>query len=380
MSRTNQLTKSWKKPLAMAVLLGGGGAVGYVVGRGLAQLDGLSARFDMLNAWDLLALPALFLVVIAVHEAGHLLAGLRQGMRFLLYVVGPFGWVRGGDGVRFRWFFNLGTIGGLAATLPKPERALAAQMKPVVLGGPLASLLLAALAFAVSVGTHGRLSAYALATGLISALIFAVTALPFRAGGFMSDGMQWLSYRRGGQDVERRARLTALMGMSLAGTRPRELDAALLQQAQATTGKEILCDMGVWLYSHAQALDQGDIEAAGVWGERMAAALDGYADGFRQAVAIELSIFESLYRRRADEARQWLLRAKGGVVDASRRDLAQAALDALEGRREPALRALDAAERRLHHGMDAGYARLGADQITALRRALSTSAPASSAA
>ncbi len=371
MNRTNEPAKSWKKPLALMALLGGGAAFGYVVGGSVARLDGLRARLDALSAWDLLALPILFLAVIAVHEAGHLLAGLRQGMRFLLYVVGPFGWVRGGDGVRFRWFFNLGTIGGLAATLPNPERALAAQMKPVVLGGPLASLLLAAVAFAVSAGTEDRLSAYALATGLMSALIFAATALPFRAGGFMSDGMQWLSYRRGGQDVERRARLTALMGMSLAGTRPRELDAALLQQAQATAGEEILCDMGVWLYSYAQALDQGDIEAAGAWSERMAAALDGYADGFRQAVAIELSIFESLYRRRANEARQWLQRAKGGVVDASRRDLAQAALDALEGRREPALRALEAAERRLHHGMDAGYARLGADQIAALRCALS---------
>ena len=50
MSSETETAKSWKKPLAMALLLGGGGAVGYVAGRGVAQLDGLRARFDLLLA------------------------------------------------------------------------------------------------------------------------------------------------------------------------------------------------------------------------------------------------------------------------------------------------------------------------------------------
>ena len=363
----------WKGML-LALAMGGAGALaGLAVGRGLMQLGVVRASLHALSLWDLLALPLLFLFVIAVHEAGHLFMGLRQRMPFLLYVVGPFGLVRGSDGVRFRWFFNLGTLGGLAATMPDPRRPLAEQMKPVVLGGPLASLLLAIAGFAVLAASDGRLSAYGLVVGLLSSSIFVVTALPFRAGGFMSDGMQWLAYRRGGAEVERRARLTALMGMSMAGTRPRELDAETLRLAQEmATGNEVLSDMGVWLYSYVHAVDGGDIEAANIWLERMVDALDDYPDGFRQSVAIEVAIFEALHRRRMAEAVHWMGRAKGGIVDASRRHLAAAAIAALEGRHERAADELAQAEKLLSRSMDAGVARLGQDQIAMLRNSVST--------
>lgn len=362
----------WKGVL-LALGMGGAGALtGLAVGGGLMRLGGARESLIALSAWDLLALPLLFLFVIAVHEAGHLFMGLRQRMPFLLYVVGPFGLVRGSDGVRFRWFFSLGTLGGLAATMPDPGRPLAEQMKPVVLGGPLASLLLAIAGFTVLAASDGRLSAYGLIVGLLSSAIFLVTALPFRSGGFMSDGMQWLAYRRGGADVERRTRLTALMGMSMAGTRPRELDAETLRLAQEmATGSEVLSDMGVWLYSYVRALDSGDVESASLWLDRMVDALDDYPDGFRQSVAIEVAIFEALHHRRVAEAAQWMARAKGGIVDASRRHLATAAIAALQGQHEQALDELLQAERQLPRSMDAGVSRLGQDQITMLRRSLS---------
>ncbi|RYZ71588.1 MAG: hypothetical protein EOP91_10470, partial [Lysobacteraceae bacterium] len=83
----------WKAPALFLGMLLGGGVLGYllgfVLGRGPSASDsGLKTVLDALSAWDLLALPLLVLAVIAVHEAGHLLMGLRQGMRFLLYVVG----------------------------------------------------------------------------------------------------------------------------------------------------------------------------------------------------------------------------------------------------------------------------------------------------
>ena len=64
----------------------------------------------------------LIVFVLAFHEAGHLAGGMSRGMRFLLFIAGPFGWIRGKDGVRFRWFFNLGTLGGVAAAMPVPGR------------------------------------------------------------------------------------------------------------------------------------------------------------------------------------------------------------------------------------------------------------------
>ena len=362
----------WKSGVLFLCMALCGGGLGYALGRGTSgSTSGLKSVLDALSGWDLLALPLLVLGVIAVHEAGHLLMGLRQGMRFLLYVVGPFGWVGGGEGIRFRWFFHLGTLGGLAATLPDPQRPLAPQMQPMVLGGPLASLLLAVGAFVVMAMAEGRWSAYALIIGVLSTAIFAVTALPFRAGGFMSDGMQWLAYRRGGASLERRARLTALMGMSMAGTRPRELDAETLRQVQqAADGSEVLTDMGAWFYLYARELDRGDVDAASAWLQKMEGALAGYADGFRQGIALELAIHAALHRRDAVVASRWLASARGGIVDASRRHFAEAALAALQGNNDAADLALAQADKRLKQSMDPGFALLSRDQIDALRHAL----------
>lgn len=369
--------KTWKRLAGFALLALAGGLLGYGLTR-LAMHEGLvTPTLRAFGGWDLLALPLLALLAIAVHEAGHLAMGMGQGMRFLMFIAGPFGLVASGDGVRFRWFFNLGTMGGVAAVLPDPGRPLAPQMIPMVLGGPLASLLLGVAAVAISWTGDGRWAAYALLTGVLSLAIFAVTALPFRAGGFMSDGMQWLAYRRGGPDIERRARLTALIGESVAGTRPRDLDVDTLRLAQEQAGDgDVLSAVGTWFYSYAVALDNGDIEAASAWLARMTTVVDEYPQGFRQSICIELAIFEALYRQRADVARDWLTRSSGGIVDAVRRHIAEAALAALEGRGKAALQALDAAQRSRHQAMDAGLSALGDDQIELLRSRLAFTAAA----
>ena len=144
--------------------------------------------------------------------------------------------------------------------------------------------------------------------------------------------MQWLAYRRGGVGIERRARLTALMGMSMAGTRPRELDADTLRQVlDAADGNEVLTDMGAWFYAYARELDRADVAAAGVWLQKMEDAVDGYPDGFRQGIAVELALHAALHRHDEAGASRWLARARGGIVDASRRHLAEAALAAVRG-------------------------------------------------
>jgi len=169
----------------------------------------------------------------------------------------------------------------------------------------------------------------------------------------------------------------ALMGMSMAGTRPRELDGETLRLAQRRAdGSEILSDMGVWMYSYAQALDRGEVEAAGAWLQRMAEALPEYPTGFRQGIALELALFEALYRRRLAQAQEWRRQAHGGIVDAARRHLAEAAIAALEGDVPAATRALEAAVRKQDKAMDAGFARLGADQATMLRNMLAAAPPA----
>jgi hypothetical protein len=362
----------WQAVLTTAAMAVAGGALGFLVGKGgMAVLPpGLGLSLKALTAWDLLALPVIIVFVFAFHEAGHLAGGMSRGMRFLLFIAGPFGWIRGKDGVRFRWFFNLGTIGGVAAAMPVPGAPLKPQLTRLVVGGPLASLVLAAIGFALFWTVPGRVGALALVTAGLSLSVFVVTTVPMRTGGFMSDGMQLLQLRRQPAMVERRARLLALMGQGLGGLRPRDYDRESLVHAQAITGDETIYDVGVWLYSYFNALDAGDIEAAEAWLARIEPVVDDYPDGFRQSIAIELALFEALHRRRPDQARAWLARARGGVVDVSRRRLAEAALAVREGRRDEALSALDVAEAKLGSSMDAGAIHLSADQVAGLRAEL----------
>lgn len=359
------------KPLLAALLMGGLGAVvGASIARAGLQYPHVKATLHALSAWDLLALPVLLVAVLAFHEAGHLVGGISRGMRFLLFIAGPFGFFRTAGGIRFRWCFNLGTLGGLAAALPAPGQPLEPQLRRLVVAGPGASLLLALLGAAAFFGWEGRAAAYGLLTGLFSAAIFIVTALPFRSGGFMSDGMQMLQLRRDPGMVERKTRLIALVGISMGGARPGEMDPALLASAQALTGVEASYDVGVWMYSFAHALDRGDVDGASQWLDRMEGRFADYPDGFRQGLAIELALFEALYRRRLAEAEGWLGKARGGLVDASRRALAEAAVAALAGRPNEALAGLARAEDRLGRSMDPGFSRLSELQIRQLREQL----------
>ena len=373
MSQTKEQKKPrWQAMLLTVVMAAAGGAFGFLLAKGGMAFLPASASLKALTPWDLLALPVLIVFVLAFHEAGHLAGGISRGMRFLLFIAGPFGWIRGKDGVRFRWFFNLGTLGGVAAAMPVPDAPLKPQLLRLVVGGPLASLVLAVAAFAIFWWVPGRVGAYALVTSGLSLAIFVVTAVPMRTGGFMSDGMQMLQLSRNPAQVERRARLLALMGQGLAGVRPREFDRDALAHAQAITGEETLYDVGVWLYSYFHALDAGDIEEAGRWLDRIEPKVDDYPDGFRQSLAIELALFEALHRHRVDQARTWMARARGGVVDESRRRLAEAALAAAEGRPDQARSALAVATARLGRSMDAGATHLSADQIAALQARVAT--------
>ena len=65
----------------------------------------------------LLVVPAL-LVVILVHELGHVIGGRLAGYAFVMLAVGPVKWVREQGRVRWRWNTSLNAFGGLALMVP----------------------------------------------------------------------------------------------------------------------------------------------------------------------------------------------------------------------------------------------------------------------
>lgn len=358
------------RPLLLAFALGAGGAVlGYLGARHSLQLPGVRAHIEALEGWDLLALPPMMLFVLAVHELGHLGAGIRRGMRFLLLIVGPFQFTRTPDGIRFDWVFNLGTLGGVAAATPDPGRPALPQLRALVLGGPLASLALGLVAGGGGLLLEGRPGAYAFLIAVFSLVIAAITAIPMRAGGFMSDGLQFLELARGGESVRARLALVSLVARSMAGTRPRELECEILERIDEFADRESLNVLTAHYFALLRAVDRGQVERAAASARVLGEHFDRYPDGFRQALAVELAIFHALCRLDAAAAADWMARARGGVVDPSRRALAEAATAAAQGRRELAAAAAARSRVALARASDAGMRRLTSDQLDALERA-----------
>ena len=351
--------------LAVAAGLGG-----YLGARHGLSREWIRGALDALSAWDLLALPLLALATLAFHELGHAIGGWLRGMRLLMFIAGPFGLVRTPAGLRPRLYFKLGTLGGMAAMLPGGTRPLREQLGPLMLGGPVASALLALAAGVGAAQSDGRLAVWLAFVAAVSGMVLLVTAAPARMGGWESDGLQWWTLRREPARAERAATLMSLVSQSLAGTRPRDYDPAQLARLVADPGEDARGAISAWLIAYAHALDQGRVDEAGAWIDRIAPRVDEYPDAFRQGLAVELALFEALYRRRPDEARAWLARARGGIVDRSRRELATAAVAALTGDVAVARRALEAAQAHLGRSMDAGGAIAWAEQIAALRRSL----------
>lgn len=330
-------------------------------------LQKLDEAKKIITVWDILAMPVLIIVVLGMHEIGHLIGGISRGMRFLLLIVGPFGWHASVSGVRFEWNTNVALMGGLAATLPTAVGPnLRRQLLTMIASGPLASLLLSILAIALASFTDLRLTAYLTFVAVTSVGIFMVTLIPTNAGGFMSDGMQFIDVIRGGNAVIERSALMQIFAQSLNGVRPRDWDTSAMDALSKIESEDPLRHSGAALYLLARAMDcqhSADIERYRVVLEN---SVDSFPSGFKQSVYVELAICAWLAGD-TDVLRRHLDRSKGGIVEKSRRLLAQSALAKLEGRSTDCERDRLLAIKALADATDAGEAQLTKDQLEMLR-------------
>ncbi len=350
--------------LLVAIGLVMGAAGGWLIGRALKPLGPRPEGAEAMLWW----LPLAWWIAVAVHEAGHLWMGVRQGMTPVLYVAGPLRVARDGGRMRVSFNTNLATWGGLAASIPSDTARFCERMGWVVAAGPLASLALALVCGAL-VASVGIAHATPLVTlGMLSAAIFVATMVPTTVGGFSSDGAQLIAFRRGDQKMELRGLLLALAGAGMAGARPRELDRALIERGLALEGTP-LERLSLLSTAASAALDRGE-DASQLFAE-IARRWYDYPDGFRQVLALWLAWFVAAQRGDLATAREWLARGKGGLVDGALRELAEAAVAALEGDTAARDSALARAATR-GPGMDPGGDRLVRDLLARLERAAVT--------
>jgi hypothetical protein len=341
--------KSTFKKLAFGLLFGivGAGA-GYGVGRLLGGQAAPTGSGPGLAWPDLfIILPALGLALffaLAIHELGHVLAGLAVGFEFRLFVVGPLMLEREAGQLRFKWNRNLNTSGGLALCLPQGQHRLAQRFSWFAAGGPLASLAWAGLAgglllLVLPVPDNYWPSLFAatflVTSALCSPLIFLVTIIPMHVGGFDTDGARILNlWRRSPKAILDLALLQASVQL-MTSTRPRDLDAAPLLAALALpTDSPFKGYLHGFLHYHY--LDRGELGPAAEHLARFADYLPGIPRGYQAAVWLDRAYFAARHEGDAAAARQHLAQAEiGAVITPSKVLRAEAALALAEG--NPAL-------------------------------------------
>jgi hypothetical protein len=308
-----------------------------------------------------LAGTGVFLLTIAVHELGHLFAGLLVGLEPIMAVFGPLRLVREFKYImpcgktagladaqvvrvsgKFRLRLNTSLFGNAAITLVRPIEALWSRPRfaTLIAGGPLANLLTAAICIALVailewpgkplLSPKTSLGAILNIAAFTNLCFMMINLVPFWDRGQRSDGSQLLDCLIGGARLERNLLPNTLLAACERGVRLRDLDCSKLERLLALRDGSPY-DATANLFAYWYSLDCGHIEQAGAFLDLATAQRKALPNQWRSLARWESAYFEAYHRRSAREARTWLehYSNKGGRLSTLRR--AEAAVLYAEG-------------------------------------------------
>jgi hypothetical protein len=298
-----------------------------------------------------LAGTGIFVLAIAVHELGHLFAGLLVGLEPTMVVFGPLRLVR--ESGKFRVRLNTSLFGNAAITLRRPIEALWSRPRfaTLTIGGPVANFLAAATCIALVMILEGpgkpllfpktSLGAI-LNVAIFTNLCFMMTNLvPFWDRGQRSDGSQLLDCLIGGARLERNLLPNTLLAACERGVRLRDLDRGKLDRLLALRHGSAY-DAIANLLAYWYFLDSGDIEQAGAFLDMAAAQRKALPKQLSSLARWESAYFEAYHRSSARAARAWLERYSNKGARLSTLHRAEAAILYAEGHfRAAALKATE---------------------------------------
>lgn len=315
-------------------------------------------------------LPALALVAVAaalsgwlhtlLHEAGHAIAGVVVGLKPLAFGVGPLRAERGERGWHLRWGGSVGGIGGFALLLPPVDASPKASAQALyLLGGPLANLLVAGLALPLVLALDGPVWAE-IALGMfvvIGVVIGIINLVPFRSGGWLSDGAHLRRLRTDPDAVMAGLRMQQLVRASVDGVRPRDWPAALLPRGPLPTlptDSPMAMPTVVLRLSHA--IDTGDADSAEACARFLAAYWPHSQLPERPGIALTMAAYAAIIRPGdALLLAPWRALASRGLLDQTAHEAwLDAELAQREGRLDDARRLLDESRAALPRIHDSG--------------------------
>ncbi len=340
-----------------------GAGAGYVG----AQL-GMQAAKDLPPAVGLslllLLVPSFFLV-IALHEAGHALMGILVHFDFRFYVVGPFMWEKENSEWKFKWNKNVNLSGGMVLCLPPDSHNLGKRFAFYAAGGPLSSVLTGGffLALYAILSTFPSTSwVLPFAAGwmwmlfFLSMVIFGLTAIPFHANGFSSDGARVFRFYRGGDTATVEVMLLKAIASSCSGVRPSNLNRNELEASLALAEK-MKAPMGLYfhyyLFYHAFECQQLDFAE-----EQLTHYLhkaNNIPAGLRSGIFLDAAFFYAVGRKDGEKASHYFSQFKPSALIAKSTILAvETSLAILKNNKEEAVRLFDRAMEEMPKAVDRG--------------------------
>lgn len=348
-----------KKVLVFLLMIGVGAFLGWAGTKlliGEKAPDSVPLLPDGYGIWLLLCLPLLYLLVIGFHELGHVIAGSWQRFQFYGLTVGPLAWKPDDNGkTRFHWNKSLNLAGGVAIMLPEGADDLRRRFMWFAAGGPLASLLLAAAAYGLSqlVAPPNFFYFLFLTTTFFSLVIFIATILPFRAGGFASDGLRILTFARNGPTAA--ADLAGLRAAAHLRSGQPHADLPVKEFEAVATNDKVPAQQRATMdyYRYLHALAKGKIDDAADLYAAVMARLEAYPAGTHGNFHLEQAFFEAHYRRNLPAAEAALARnTPGPFTEALSVNLAEAAIASLRQDHEALTTLLPEIEAALPNSMD----------------------------
>lgn len=338
-------------------MLAVGGFIGYLGAKLFLSDDGGPSQYPDHYSWIILILiPVLYFVVVGWHELGHVTVGKLENFTFHSFTVGPFAWKREDDGrIRFQWNRNLNVAGGVAVMLPEGPKNLGNRFARYAAGGPVASLILTLLCFGLyqllPEGNFLRL--VAVVTALLSALIFIVTVIPFRAGGFSSDGLRVITLLRGGAEAKADLAVLQAMGVLRAGEPYDHLPIAEFKAMETIENISPIQLVTSYYYQYLYHLSREEIDQAETMLTIVMDNLTTYPKGLEGSFYLEQALFLAKYRNDLAGAEEALSRFEPNpMVEALSLALAKASIAELKGDQEAALAELPIIEKGLARTMD----------------------------
>jgi hypothetical protein len=296
------------------------------------------------------SLPLLWfsiVILVAIHEVGHWVAGRAVGWRGLRFRLGPFALVRVRNGWKIRWI--RWDFGGAVTFAPTALAGFRKADSIFTAAGPLASLL-----FTLACGWIAWYSTNAAVFWLFGtvaqwAWLGALSLVPAGRGLARSDGYWLWQLTRGGKELQRRQRYM-LANMSH-GThlRPRDWPRGLM--GPVIDGPTPWGDRHDAYLVYIYFMDLGDPDAAFPW---LASVLKKWQKTDPPEYALEAAYYAGVCSHDASLAARWLGCA-GKDVDPWVRLRAEAAVASAEGRVEASQRLAGVALAKLENELPSGH-------------------------